>query len=638
LVRTVRFHTPFAKSNIQEKREEMEQRVGIFKCVISAAVIGAVLSGGLPARGQDLIPVSDISGGSSVFVFRRAARAVPKKFTSSVSGSRTKSQRQESARKVNKQYVQLAKVAPRRVRSAVVDPEDARLKDIPRMPRDQASRLFAGVGEYYMDRDDFDHAIDFFRESVQLDDVNKSAKTGLSEALALKGNDTLIRDGIPASKPFFEEALKYNPQNSPAYFGLAEVYSELNKNDEAIENYENALKYDKDLTEIFTPLGILYYQKGEIAKSEDFLTRALATASGNTDPQLQFFIGLIRYAQNKNTDALAAFKKAESLDPNLAEAYYQAGETLTRLEKHTEAIDEYRRAVEIKPMFFDAWVGLGDAYFALNNYPEAVKAYKEAVRINNRSIEAYTNLGDANRLAGNFNDAEAAYTLATTFIEQKPDYPKDDAADTYSKISFVIAKQCEISSKQGIPCRWDNAVRALEKAVAITGSNVDVANLGWAYYNAARTDLFTGRDATGAKTKMQNAKVNLEKAVFTDSKFVEGPLLNLALTLNDLGDQNGAIDVLKRVVAKKPDWVFALNELGIAYRKQNNYSEAAKYFRSAIGRDNKYVYAYYNLAESEFQAGHMAEAKKAYQKVKELDPNNLAKKLVLLTGGQIARG
>ena len=65
-----------------------------------------------------------------------------------------------------------------------------------------------------MDRDDFDHAIDFFRESVQLDDVNKSAKTGLSEALALKGNDTLIRDGIPASKPFFEEALKYNPQNS----------------------------------------------------------------------------------------------------------------------------------------------------------------------------------------------------------------------------------------------------------------------------------------------------------------------------------------------------------------------------------------------------------------------------------------
>jgi len=512
------------------------------------------------------------------------------------------------------------------------------------MPADQASRLFAGVGEYFMDRDDFDQAIDFFRESTQLDATNKSAKMGLSEALALKGNDTLIKAGIPASRPFFEEALQFNPENSPAYFGLAEVYSELNIEDKAIENYESALKYDKDLTEIFTPLGILYYQKGKIAQSEDFLTKALATASGNTDPQLQFFIGLIRYSQGnssptnpKNTEALAAFKKAESLDPNYAEAYYEAGETLNRISNYTEAVPEYKRAVELKPMFFDAWVGLGDAYFALGNYPEAVKAYKEAVRINNTSIEAYTNLGDADRLAGNYNDAEAAYTLAATFFEKKEGYPGDEKADVYNKTGFVIAKQCEVSSKQGIPCRWDNAVRALEKAVAITGSNVDEANLGWAYYNAGKTDIFTGRDPEGAKLKLQKAKTNLEKSVLTDSRFIEGPLLNLAMTLTDLGDSAGAVDALKKVVERKPDWVFALNELGIAYRKQNNFGEASGYFHKAIDKDGKYVIAYYNLAETEFRAGRMGEAKKAYQKVKQLGRKDLAAKLELLTGGQIAR-
>ena len=53
----------------------MKQRFGVFKGVITAAMICAVLAGGLPARGQELIPVSNISGGSSVFVFRRAAKA-----------------------------------------------------------------------------------------------------------------------------------------------------------------------------------------------------------------------------------------------------------------------------------------------------------------------------------------------------------------------------------------------------------------------------------------------------------------------------------------------------------------------------------------------------------------------------------
>lgn len=612
----------------------MKSKVGALKELMAAIVAGAILAGNLPAQGPELIPV-ELTGASSVFVFRRGSKPAPRRFVSSVTTTRTKGQRIESARKVSRQYVTLAKATPRRVRSTVVNPNDPRLAGFKTMPRDQASRLFAGVGEYYMDRDDFDHAIDFFRESTQLDAANTSAKMGLSEALALKGNDVLVKDGIPAAKPFFEEALKFNPKNAPAYFGLAEVYSELNDNKPAIENYERALANDPDLTEIYTPLGILYYQEGKIAQAEANLTKALATASGNTDAQLQYFIGLIRYSQNGNADALAAFRKAVSIDPKLAEAYYQAGETLARQDKDQEAIPEYQKAIELKPSYFDAWLGLGSAYFGMNNYPEAVRAFKEAARLKNTSIEAYINLGDANRLAGNYNDAEAAYTLATTFIERTPEYPKEDAADIYNKIGFVIAKQCEISSKRGVPCRWDNAVRALDKAVAITDSNVDRANLGWAYYNAGRTDTFTNRDPAAAKIKLQKAKENLEKVVFTDSKFIEGPLLNLGMTLTDMGDSAGAIEVFKRVVDKRPNWVFALNELGIAYRKQNNYKEAAGYFRRAISNDGKYAIAYYNLAETEFRAGNLGEAKKAYQKVKQLGRNDLAAQLELISGGMI---
>ena len=599
-----------------------------------------LLIGAIPARSQDLVPVADLAGGSSVFVFRNASRSAPKRLVvARARVVRTKTQRIESARKVNRQYVALAKVAPRRSRSVTVHEDDPRIPKIPTMPKEEASVIFAGVGEFFMERDDYVRAGDFFREAMQLDARNQKAQAGLSEALALEGNTILVRGATTTGQNYlaiarskFEEALKYNPKNSPAYFGLAEIFAEQDKVQDAIANYERALGLDKDLTEIYVPLGILYYQQGEIAKAEDLLTKAIAVSPD--DAQTQYFLGLIRTSQNRTADALTAFTRAKTLDPNYAEAFYQSGETLVRLKKYSDAVEDYRKAVTLKNNYFEAYNGLGSAYFEMNNYPEAITAYKEAERLKNDNIDVLLNLADAYRQAGSYNDAEAKYQLATVFIERDKDFSRDEAAEVYSKIGFVIAKQCELNMKRAAPCRWDVAVRALEKASTITDNNVDTANLGWAYYNAAKNDI-ANKKPVEARGKLEKAKASLEKAAFSSPKYIEGPLLNLGMTLTDLGDYEGAVAAFKRVIDKQPKWVFAINELGIAYRKLNNFKDAAASFRNAISVDGKYVIAYYNLAEAEFRAGNIGEAQKAYNKVKELGRRDLAAQLQLISGGAL---
>ena len=607
---------------------------------LALPMILIVLAATLPAPAQDLVPVADLAGGSSVFVFRNAARSAPKRIVVvRTRAVRTKTQRIETARKVSRQYVTLAKVTPRRTRSVTVHENDPRIPKIPTMPKEEAAVIFAGVGEFFMEKDDFLRATDFFREAVLLDARNLKAHAGLSEALALDGNMILVR-GATASDPRylltarqrFEEALKYNPKNSPAYFGLAEIFSDENKELDAIANYEKALSLDKDLTEIYVPLGILYYQQGEIAKAEDLLTKALAISPN--DAQTQYFLGLIRYSQNRNEDALTAFTKAKTFDPELAEAFYQSGETLVRLKRYKEAIDDYSRATTLKNNYFDAFLGLGSAYFEVDNFTEAINAYKHAERLKNDNIEVLVNLGDTYREIGSFDDAESRYNLATVFIERDKNYNRDEAADVYSKIGFVIAKQCELNMRKGIPCRWEVAVRALEKASAITDNNVDTANLGWAYYNAAKNDI-VGKRPVEARAKLEKAKAALEKAAFSSPKYIEGPLLNLGMTLTDLGDYAGAAEAFKRVIDKRPKWVFAVNELGIAYRKQDKFSDAAATFRKAISIDGKYVIAYYNLAEAEFRGGNLGEAQKAYNKVKELGRRDLVAQLRLISGGAL---
>lgn len=612
----------------------MTKYIGSIKAAVGAGVMFALLLGSLPARGQELVSVSDITGGSSVFVFRTSAKAAPRKFVSRAKVDRTKTQRTETAKKFNKQYVALAKVAPRRTRTNSVDPNDPRLKEISRMDRATAAKLFAGVGEYYMDRDDFNNAIDFFRESNTLDAKYEVARKGLSEALALKGNEELVKDSRATARRFFEEALTYNPNNAPAHFGLGEVFSADDKDTEARASYERALKNDKDLTEIYVPLGILYYRAGEIAKADDLLTKAMAISPN--DAETQYFLGLVRYAQNRNQEALTAFGKAKASDPAYAEAFYQSGETLIRLNDPSKAIVDFTRATELKPDYFEAWLGLGGANYEANNWAEAVKAYERAVKLKNTNAEAFENLADAYRQLPNYEKAESNYKLAALFIERQPDFNKVQAADIYSKAAFMVAKQCEINTKAGMKCRWGDGITYIEKANQYSKTQLDNANLGWVYYNAAREDLSFRNDAA-ARPKLEKAKAALLAASAGNTKFSAGPLVNLGRVLADMGDYPGAADAFTRALQKEPDWSFAMNELGSVYRKQNKYKEAAAQFRKAADKEDKNPIIQYNLGEAELQAGNLDAAKKSYDRLKKMGKAgaDFAARLSQVSGGRI---
>jgi len=610
--------------------------------VVLIALLFSLVQPQLAILGQGVVEVAGIGGETSIFVFRKTA-ATPTRLVSRAKAVRTKEQRIETARRVNRQYVALAKAAPRRARAKAIDPENLpptiRIK---LMPREEASKLFAGVGEYYIDANDIENAITFFREAVLMDEKNTIAPKGLSEALALKGNELLVKDQQDEAKTYFDEAIKYNPNNAVAYYGLGEIYADraskevaVDDSDErSITNYEKALAFDKELTEIYTPLGILYYQSGQIARADEMLSKAV-----EADPNsavAQHFLGLVRYSQNRNADALKSFERAVALQTDYADAYFFAGESLIRLERFKDATVQYQKALEYKPKYFEAQFALGNAYYELKQWVDAVGAYEKAVKLKNDNIQVYINLGDAYREVSDFEKAESRYNLAVAFIERDKSFDKFDAADTYSKIGFVIAQQCPINYAKFMPCRWETATRALEKAAALTNDNVDFANLGWAYYNAAKRDESENRPDQ-AREKLEKAKLNLQKAVSADSRFLTAPLVNLGMALNELGDHKTAVDVLGRVVEHQPRWTFALNELGKAYYGMKDYKNAITIFRSAADRDPDSSSSWYYLGIAQFESGNIAEAKKAYQRLRKINANMLADRLDRETKGAVSR-
>ncbi len=586
----------------------------------------------------DIVPTKDILGSTSVFMLRGSAKAVSQKFATQGRATRNKQQRAETARRVNTQHARLAKAAPRRTRSAAVAPE-ALPPDIARMPANEASVLFAGVGEYYMDRDNYDQAIDVFRESITLDKTNNRARLGLSEALAYKGNEFLAADSLPLAEKFFSEALTYNDRNAPAYFGLAEINTDGGDSELATENYERALQVDAELTEIYLPLAILYYQRENIAKADELLGKAIAINAG--DSQVQYYTGLVRLQQGRNADAVTALSQAKNIDTANAEILYYSGEANSRVGQNNTALEDFRKATLLRPDYFEAWFGLGSIYFELENYPEAIKAFEEAKRLRNNNAEVVANLGDAYRLTSNYNQARSNYNLATVFYERRPEFQTDatlrsQTADAYGRVAFTFVQQCAIDMAKAVPCDWNVAINALEAASKISNASIDRGNLGWAYYNAATIDARAGRTAE-ARAKLEKARDNLVAAIDANPVQLEGPLLNLGVVYTQLGDHNGAITTLKRVIDREPNWTFAVNELGMAYYNNRNYKDAIAQFKKVVDRDGKNADAYYNLGMAHYRNNDVGEARKAHARLRALDRNDLANKLERESGGAVRR-
>lgn len=596
-------------------RVQLNDRSVISRSVIAAVMIAAISLSTVGTFGQDLVPTSSLTGGSSIFVFRKTA---VRQTRPPARAERSKTQQLASIAKVKRQYDTIARTAPKRDRETVVDPNKLP-KNYRTLPAAQGSKLFAGVGEYYLDRNETDKAEEFFRDAVSLDESNSRARSGLADTLVRRGNDLLVNDKSSEARAFFAEALKLDPNNAGATYGLGEILVEEGKLDDAIASYERSLKIDKDLTEIFVPLGILYYQTGQIAKADDMLTKAIRVSPDSAETQ--FFFGLVRAVQGKDSEALAAFDATVKIDPQYADAYFNIGELRSRRSEFDAAIAAYKKALELKPSYFEALVGLAEAYFDKGDDTNAIEEFTKASKLKNDRWQVFAGLAESLRRARRYNEAAMNYILATVFLKRDPASPSDLIAEYYSKAGFSIGMQCEINMQQFRACDWATAVKHLESAVEISKSPYDYANLGWAYYNAARTDLNLN-NAAAAKPKLDAAKTALERALAGDPAIADGVNQNLGAVLIDQGDFKGAVDALKKVADRQPTWIFSRYALGTAYFRLNDFDNAAKAFRSALAIDPRHVPSLMSLGFTEIRRKKGDEVRKIIEQLKTLSPSD----------------
>jgi predicted O-linked N-acetylglucosamine transferase (SPINDLY family) len=133
----------------------------------------------------------------------------------------------------------------------------------------------------------------------------------------------------------------------------------------------------------------------------------------------------------RHEEALAAYDKALSLKPDLAEAWLGRGNACRVLCHHDDAVAAYERALSIKSDLAQAWLGRGDTLLDQSRYNEALACFDRALLLEPQSAEAWFGRGDIFTVMNRHEDAFAAYDMA---LSLNPDLAMAEGARFHAKM------------------------------------------------------------------------------------------------------------------------------------------------------------------------------------------------------------
>jgi tetratricopeptide (TPR) repeat protein len=194
--------------------------------------------------------------------------------------------------------------------------------------------------------------------------------------------------------------------------------------------------------------------------------------------------------------AVTFFEKAAEIDPNYAEAWYQAGFCYGMLGRHNEALKASRQAAKLRPNWSETFVNIGASSFALGQFKDAVDAYRTATKLDESNPETQYALGLS---LGKLNRTDEEILAYKRAVAIKPDH-----ANAMEKLGAAFFKQK----------RYAEAAQSFEQLKTYKPDAKTYNYLGESYLETGKTQesLDAFNNAVGYNPDFDKARYNLGRA------------------------------------------------------------------------------------------------------------------------------
>jgi len=209
---------------------------------------------------------------------------------------------------------------------------------------------------------------------------------------------------------FYQDCLKFkNYLQLPAQ-RLAAIYFKNSQLEKTIQQYE-LLKdeYPDDISSLIT-LGYLYIVTGRCAQAVETFNTAILIHPDNFQAHDENIDRLI--AEGQFYDALECIEDLLQDQPDKPDLIMKYADILRMTGAMADAISQYEEALRVCPDFLEATIKLGTQYLQMEQEHLAAQHFNRAVEINDNIVEAYIGLAIAQKTSGDTSDALGTLSLA----------------------------------------------------------------------------------------------------------------------------------------------------------------------------------------------------------------------------------
>ncbi|MBF0158737.1 MAG: tetratricopeptide repeat protein [Magnetococcales bacterium] len=224
---------------------------------------------------------------------------------------------------------------------------------------------------------------------------------------------------------------------------LSLILAMQSKITEAIDCYDRAIGMDPKLatSPIQLTLAQICLTHGHNDQAAFFYRRILANTPGLMSALVYNNLATALQRQNKIDEALACYRHALSIDPNMTSAYNSIASIMAAQGHFEAAIDHYERAIATDPQFIHAQTGLVALCYSQGLYDKAEAYCRRALDSNPNSVELW---GLLSVMAG--RQGRVAMDQSLEYLQRAATLKPDDTATRQRLDSMKRMLQQRITS------------------------------------------------------------------------------------------------------------------------------------------------------------------------------------------------
>jgi predicted TPR repeat methyltransferase len=135
---------------------------------------------------------------------------------------------------------------------------------------------------------------------------------------------------------------------------------------------------------------IAHHQRGEVAKAESIYVELLKRNPNDADAL--HYLGVLRMAQGRRTDAVELVKQSVEVAPGNPHAWNSLGNMLMKCDEPKAAVVAYGKATAIQPDVAEFWFNLANLHRSMNQPDDAVNCYQRVVALKPKFPGAFESL------------------------------------------------------------------------------------------------------------------------------------------------------------------------------------------------------------------------------------------------------